>query len=284
MAPTAAMEIYFDGLLTEPRLDHPEGIAVHPNDGSVWCGGERGQIFRIAEGKIEQVASTDGFCLGIAFSHTGDLYICDLAHAAVLRMDGQTGELARFADGAGELRFVSPNFVLVDAAGRVYVSDNGVPNQPGPGVFRFDPDGSGELWHPGPFNFANGMALSPDGRTLFVVESWARRVVAVPIAGDGTSGTASAVVELPEMIPDGLAFDVHGRLYVACYEPSQILTVDPATGDWAVLARDPDAHMLCHPTNIAFREDRLLAANLGRWHVTSIDVGVAGVPVPPPAS
>lgn len=278
---SGTMDIYFDGVLSEPRLDHPEGIAVHPGDGTVWCGGERGQIFRIADGNIEQIATTEGFCLGLAFSRAGDLYVCDLAHAAVLRMDGKTGEVVTFADGAGGSRFVTPNFVLVDAADRVYVSDSGVPHEPGPGVFRFDADGTGELWHPGPFDFANGMALSPDGATLYVVESWARRVVAVPIGADGSAGQASVVVELPGMIPDGLAFDVSGRLYVACYEPSRVLTVDPATGEWAVLAEDPDAHTLCHPTNIAFLGDRLLTANLGRWHVTSIQVGERGVPLPP---
>ncbi len=35
---TSAASVFFDGLLTEPRLDHPEGLAVH-KDGSVWCGG-----------------------------------------------------------------------------------------------------------------------------------------------------------------------------------------------------------------------------------------------------
>ena len=43
---TSLARIFYDGLLTEPRLDHPEGLAVH-RDGSAWCGGERGQIYRI---------------------------------------------------------------------------------------------------------------------------------------------------------------------------------------------------------------------------------------------
>jgi hypothetical protein len=30
--------------------------------------------------------------------------------------------------------------------------------------------------------------------------------------------------------------------------------------------------MLCHPTNVAFRGGTLFAANLGRWHVTAIDL------------
>jgi hypothetical protein len=47
-------------------LDHPECVAVHP-DGSVWAGGEGGQIYKISEdGKlIEEVNNTNRFILGI---------------------------------------------------------------------------------------------------------------------------------------------------------------------------------------------------------------------------
>lgn len=273
------MDVFFDGLLGATRLDHAEGVAVHP-DGSVWCGGERGQIFRISDGTIEQVASTEGFCLGVAFDAEANLYVCDMAHAAVFRLDTRTGKLDRFADGADGRPIVGPNFVAVDSEGRIYVSDNGVPHEPGPGVYRFRPSGEGELWHPGPLNFANGMALSADERTLYVSESWARRITAVEIGEDGERGGQRTVVELPGMIPDGLAIDVDGALYVGCYEPSRVLRVDPDSGTWSVLAEDPDAHVLCHPTNIAFAGEDLLVANLGRWHLTRIPVGVRGHPLP----
>src|SRR3954454_7205424 len=94
------MRFFCDGATSEPRLSHPEGVAVHP-DGSVWCGGELGQIYRIAPdgSDREVVASTGGFCLGLAFGAAGDLFVCDLAHAAVFRLDACTGELDRFADG-----------------------------------------------------------------------------------------------------------------------------------------------------------------------------------------
>ena len=70
MAPTSGLldasrvSVFFDGTLSDPQLDHPEGLAVH-RDGSVWCGGERGQVFRVdADGTgVEEVVSTGGFCL-----------------------------------------------------------------------------------------------------------------------------------------------------------------------------------------------------------------------------
>ena len=39
-------KVFYDGLDAEPMLDHPEGLAVH-RDGSGWCGGELGQVYRI---------------------------------------------------------------------------------------------------------------------------------------------------------------------------------------------------------------------------------------------
>jgi gluconolactonase len=276
--------VLVDGTLGDPRLDHPEGVAVAP-DGSVWCGGERGQIYRVDAdaGTFEQVASTGGFCLGLAFDARGDLYVCDVAHRAVLRLALPGGRgLQTFAEGAGGRRFRNPNALAFDAAGRLYVSDSLAPGEPGPGLFRLEPDGSGELWHDEPLDFANGLALSPDGDAICVAETWARRITRIEIEPDGSAGARSIVAELDDALPDGLAFDAQGRLYVACYEPSQILRIEP-DGAVEVLHRDPTAHLLCHPTNVAFRGETLIAANLGRWHLTAIDAGATGVPLPPRA-
>ncbi|MHB1957183.1 MAG: hypothetical protein ACYCOU_25995, partial [Sulfobacillus sp.] len=56
--------VYFDGIFSEPRLNHPEGIAID-DEGYIWCGGEAGEIFRIdPNGRhLELVASTGGFTL-----------------------------------------------------------------------------------------------------------------------------------------------------------------------------------------------------------------------------
>ena len=99
---TSAAEVFYDGLLTEPMLDHPEGLAVH-RDGSVWCGGERGQIYRIEPDgtSMEQVAAIDGgFSQGMAFDREDNLYVCDLKHGSVVRLDTRSGSLEKFADGA----------------------------------------------------------------------------------------------------------------------------------------------------------------------------------------
>ena len=212
---------------------------------------------------LEEVASTGGFILGLAFDAHGDLFVCDIKHGAVFRYrDG----FERFADG-----FTNPNAIAFDAQGRMYVSDSLSPA--GPGLYRFEPDGSGGLWDERPLLFANGIALYEDA--IYVAETWAHAVVRIAIEPDGSPGERSVVARLEGVLPDGLAFDVEGRLYVACYEPSQILRIE---GDHvSVFAHDATAHLLCHPTNVAFRGSELIAANLGRWHLTAIETDTRGV-------
>src|SRR5262245_54442449 len=251
--------VFHDGTLTRPQLDHPECVAVHP-DGSVWCGGERGQIYRIAPdgGELEEVANTGGFVLGIAFAPSGDvLYACDLAQRAVFTVDVATGVVAAFADG-----FVTPNFPAVAPEGTVYVSDSNEQGSPGGGIHRFAPDGSGGLWCDTPLDFANGLALSRDA--VYVVESFRPGVTRVPIGPDGAAGAAEPVLDLPGTVPDGIAFGPDGLLYIGCYEPSQVLRADLATGAVETVLADPTAHLLCHPTNLAFRGSELFTSNLGR--------------------
>src|SRR5256885_165006 len=141
------VSVFVDGTLTDPQLDHPEGLAVHP-DGSVWCGGERGQIFRVepdGSGFVE-VASTGGFSLGMAFDHTAEhLYVCDLKHAAVFRVQTESGTVERFADGSPAGSFKIPNYPAFDAGGDLYVSDSHAVGVARPGGLRVDHDGRAEL-------------------------------------------------------------------------------------------------------------------------------------------
>lgn len=267
-----------DAVVFREGLDHPECVAVHP-DGSVWAGGEAGQIYRIsADGKeIDEVAGTGGFVLGMAFDPSVSwLAVCDLAKRCVWRLDLSTGELTTFADGFG-----IPNFPVFDRQGNLYISDSGEFRKVTGTIHRFDRDGHGGVWHEGPFNFANGMALAPDGKAIFVVCTWLPGVERIEICPDGSPGTRSVYVTFPKTCPDGCAFDVAGNLYVSCYSPARIYQVAPG-GDISVLIDDWEAHTISNPTNIAFGGpafDQLFIANLGRWHITRLDMGVKGAPL-----
>jgi sugar lactone lactonase YvrE len=203
-----------------------------------------------------------------------------MKHHTLFKLDALTGSFEPFARLPAERKMVTPNAVVVDAVRAcLYVSDSYIARQPGPGIWRLDIEsGEGDLWHEGPFNFANGMVLDPSGRRLYVAESWAYRVVSVQILPDGSPGDTEVVVDNIDAVVDGLTVDADGNIYIACYTPAQILRVGTG-GRVDVLICDPEHDIMRYPTNVAFRGDELFASNLGAWHITRIEAGIQGLAV-----
>ena len=288
------IEIFADG------LDHPECVAVHP-DGTVWAGGEAGQIYKISKnGKaVETIANTGGFILGIAFSPDASwLAICDLKNHCVWKMDMKNYLLEKFADGApshvipNEVRNLNqentpyeklniPNYPVFDSKGNLYVSESGAFRHVNGKIFCFKNNGEHIIWHHGPFNFANGLAMSANEKYLYIVCTWLPGVERIEINNDGTAGTREVYCILPKTCPDGLALDAHANLYVSCYAPNYIYKVD-TNKQVSLLFDDWEAHTLSNPTNMAFggdNFDEMFTANLGRWHISKIKMNVKGQPL-----
>ena len=80
--------------------------------------------------------------------------------------------------------------------------------------------------------------MGPDGEYLYVAMSVnPPRVDRIRIEADGSPGTKETVAEFPRTVPDGLAFDTDGNLYVSMYRPDIIYRVTPE-GETDVLAED----------------------------------------------
>ena len=260
------IEILVDG------LDHPEGVCWDPDAAVLWAGGEAGQVYRVKleERRAEHVAQAPGFVLGLAVDGRGRVVLCC----------GDEGSLCLLEDGAvrtirTDFRF--PNFPAFAPDGALYVSDSGSWGKDDGRVFRLSADGQLELFSSELTHFPNGCAVTADGRYLWIVES--RRPTVNRF--DLTTGELEEVIRLEGTVPDGVAFTADGGVLVACYRPDRIVHLD-AAGTVEVVAEDPQGTLLGAPTNVAFAGpelDRLVCANLGRWHLALVESGLRGVPL-----
>ncbi|MBM3957693.1 MAG: SMP-30/gluconolactonase/LRE family protein, partial [Gemmatimonadetes bacterium] len=139
----------------------------------------------------------------------------------VTRTDLKTGKIEVLADSYEGKPLNGPNDVTFDAKGRIYFTDPARPGGAG-AVYRIDADGklsriltAPEIQRP------NGIVISPDDRTLYLVESngaegGARMIRAYDLAGDGTVGNMRVFHDFyPGRSADGLCIDTAGNVYAA---------------------------------------------------------------------
>lgn len=261
-------------------LDHPECIACGP-DHFAYAGGEAGQVYRIdtRARTFEEYANTGGFVGGIAVDADSNVFACS---AGEVKRVTPEGEVSTYFAGAPDRALTTPNYPVFDADGNLYVSDSGEWKQDNGCLFKVAPGGEGVVWETTLTSFPNGLALSPDGDYLYVAVSEVQpRVSRVAINEDGSAGRASVVEDLPEAVPDGLAFDSKGNLFISCYRPDRIYRL-AAEGPLDIFCDDPEGTMLAAPTNVAFcgeNRDIFLSANLGRWHISEYRTDSVGAPL-----
>jgi sugar lactone lactonase YvrE len=137
--------------------------------------------------------------------------------------------------------FVGPNDAVVDGDGGIYFSASGVWDIAAPidgKIFYIAPDGTiSEVAND--IHYSNGLALSPDGRTLYASEMAAQRVLRFEVNDDGTLGDRHLFARLGDLAadpqgvdiymgPDGLKTDSAGNLYIAQFEGGRVLVANPA--------------------------------------------------------
>jgi gluconolactonase len=270
LVPMDRFEVFAEG------LDHPEGLAFDA-DGDLWAGGEMGQIYRVSpKGKVRTVATLGGFNLGLTFSARQQLYVCNFKLGALLQLD-RSGKVLRAWERAGRYRLRNPNFSVFDREGNLYFSDSGVWGKNDGLLFVLRPGGRIEELLRN-LAFPNGLSLSADERTLYVVQSTSDNVLGVPIVSPAKIGQPYVYAHSLHSVPDGAALDAGGNLYVTCYASHNVYRVAPG-GKVRLFAADRQGTMLSSPTNAAFGGDGfddIYFANLSRWHICRVSAGVKG--------
>ncbi len=263
-------------------LDHPEAVAWGP-DQRIYAGGEDGQLYRIgfSDRSCEQKARIQGgFLLGLAHDADCNVYACDERNACVQRITPEGGVLV-YASGNTEQKFRVPNYPVFDDGGNLFVSDSGDFGQSNGVIWRIRPGGKAEIWDRSARGFPNGLCLSADGRALFVVESSPPLISRLEIKEDGSVGERKIVVRLPRQVPDGVALDRNGDLYISLYNPNIIYRYTTG-GELIVLYDDWEQLKLVAPTNIAFGGPdlgTLIIASLCGWSIHTAPMPVQGLPV-----
>lgn len=256
-------------------LDHPECVACGP-DGTLYAGGEAGQVYRLDDGAHE-VGSTGGFSLGLCLDAGHSVYVCDKYHGAVVRMTPD-GDTDIYSNGAADTPMRTPNHLVFAEDGTLFVSDSGDWEADNGVVWAVQADGTASILTTEASAYPNGVALAPDATYLYIVLSLGPSIARLPLRNGSAAGPLETFVELPGHVPDGVAFDEEGTLYVACYAPDRLLAVDPG-GAVETVAEDWRRVVLASPTNVAFcGPDRrtLAVASLCRWHVAATTMPVAG--------
>ncbi len=145
---------------------------------------------------------------GLGFRPDGSLLIVS-AHARQLL--GYDGENVSVVADLGDLAPADLGDMVVDADGRAYL---GAQARSGGVILRVDPDGRAHVVA-GELEFPNGMVITPDGATLIVAESTARRLTAFGIDSDGGLGDRRVFADGLSGPPDGLAVDAEGGVWAA---------------------------------------------------------------------
>jgi gluconolactonase len=266
VAPDAKLELLFTR--SAPiKLGLTEGPAVAP-DGSIYFsdipfGSDKGMILRFDPKTKQTTVFTDDSrkSNGLKFNAAGDLFACegsDEGGRAVVRWDVKTKTRTVLVDNYVGKRFNAPNDLVFDAQGRIYFSD---PRYLGTekreldhrAVYLVEPEGKGyralEVTHD--VSKPNGIALSPDGKTMYLADHdngtdrivvppdpnapkvvpGAMKVYAFPLGANGlVAGDRKTLVDFKDQAGcDGMTVDAKGNIYLTARSLKRpgVLVIDP---------------------------------------------------------
>jgi len=276
-------------------LQLPEGPVAMPDGSFIVVEGARGTVTRILPGgRATKIIAKTGEPNGLAVDRAGTIWVADVRPPALIRLQAD----GRFERVVTEYRGESlryPNDLCFGPDGAIYLTDSGFFTDdlaPG-GVIR--PDWKtlkmdGRIYRIDPRTFAtellatdiylaNGLAFGPDG-ALYVAETVGGMIYryawrAGKLGPREAFGNVLLTKDAPDLRgPDGMAFDVNGKLYVAVYGQGDVTVLGR---DGGVIERIKTPGM--QPTNVCFGfgdEKKIYVTEYEKGHVECYDVQAPG--------
>jgi len=277
-------EVRFDAGLralasTEPwrvvaeNLGFTEGPVWRPDASLLFSDIPNSRIMRWQDGALATFREPSGQSNGLTLDPAMRLVACEHENRRVsIERDGAVHPLATHFDGK---RLNSPNDVVARNDGRIFFTDPpyGITEDqrelPYNGVFTMAADGAGLTLIADDFDRPNGLAFSPDERTLYIADTARHHIRAFDVAPDGSLDNGRVFADVREEgRPDGMKVDRAGRLYV-CATTVQVFAPDGAP--LGVI----DCPQL--PANCAWGEDGSMLFITARTGVYATRVETAGI-------
>ncbi len=224
---------------TAMTLGPPEqaGTGFIFTEGPVWLGKE-GLIFSdipadtICKPDKTAFRKPSGQSNGLTLDGEGRLVVCETATRRVTRTE-KDGAITVIADQFDGRRFNSPNDAVVRSDGTIFFTDPpyGLPKRlkdPAAeldfgGVFAVKPGAAPRVLGRD-FETPNGLAFSPDEKTLYVSDTERKHIRAFDAAADGTLSNCREFYTLP--VPDGLKVDRAGNVWCSAEDGVHVIAPD----------------------------------------------------------
>ena len=220
---------------TEGPLWHPDGFFYFVDLRS-------NKLYRIVPGQKPELVRETKEGNGTTFDLQGRIVHCEHNLRAVTRFDPATGKVETIAERYNGGRFNKPNDVVCRSDGslfftdpdkRVPYKDREIPSAEdnlwdAAAVYRIAPDGS--IHQVALCEYPNGLAFSPDERTLYVANTRSTKYIhALEIDAAGRMTRRRIFADMSEGdrpgIPDGLKVDSQGRVF--CSGPGGVWVFTP---------------------------------------------------------
>ncbi|MCO6381751.1 SMP-30/gluconolactonase/LRE family protein [Oceanicola sp. 502str15] len=228
-------------------LNRPECVLA-ASDGRLYSGDWTLGIAEVApDGTVAPAIEADligqGFLPnGIAMTGEGEFLFANLGAAGGVWRVGRRGEAVAVAREVEGRPIPPANFVLIDGA-RIWITVSASSRnhsfftaEETTGQILLLEDGVVRVMAEG-LTWTNELRISPDGRHLYVNETFACRTTRYDLGADGSLSNPHRTNYPKGVFPDGLAFDAEGGLWSACVVSNRLIRLGP-DGEWKVIFED----------------------------------------------